>query len=273
MFQRSDNPNIVTAAFGIADLVYHSTVRSIRSSHGNAVIALLMNLVRAAILVCVFMILYLVIGRAAGAIRGDPLLFIMTGVFIFRTHLQVVMAVSGADSAVSGMMQHEPMSTAVSIASEALSTLYTQVLTIMIALFLYHSIWMPLEIYQPIRVLLMLILSWGFGVALGILLFALRPWAPYFVSMFTRLYRRINMVTSGKMFVANAIPSNILFFFEWNPLFHIIDQARGFAFVNYFPRVTSIEYPIYVMLGLLMLGLMWEFFTRKHVSASWSARQ
>ena len=273
MFQRSDNPNIVTAAFGIVDLIYHSTVRSIRSTHGNAIIALLISLAQAAILVCVFMLLYIFIGRAAGVIRGDPLLFIITGVFIFRTHLRTVMAVSGAESAVSGMMQHEPMSTTVSITSAALGTLYTQVLTIIVAMFLYHAIWIPLEVHQPVNVLLMLLLSWAFGIALGVLLFALKPWAPYFVSLFTRLYRRINMVTSGKMFVANAIPSNMLFFFDWNPLFHLIDQARGFAFVNYFPRVTSIEYPIYVMLTLLMLGLMWEFFTRKHVSASWSARQ
>jgi ABC-type polysaccharide/polyol phosphate export permease len=38
--------------------------------------------------------------------------------------------------------------------------------------------------------------------------------------------------------------------FIWNPLFHIIDQARGFVFINYNPHYTSISYPIYVSLAL-----------------------
>ncbi|MGB7261148.1 MAG: ABC transporter permease, partial [Albidovulum sp.] len=53
--------------------------------------------------------------------------------------------------------------------------------------------------------------------------------------------------------------------------FHILDQARGFVFINYNPQKTSLEYPIYVTLALMMLGLMGEFYTRKHASLSWTA--
>ncbi|HGG05870.1 MAG TPA: ABC transporter permease, partial [Aliiroseovarius sp.] len=59
--------------------------------------------------------------------------------------------------------------------------------------------------------------------------------------------------------------------FDWNPLFHIIDQARGFAFINYNPHYSSISYPLTVSFVLLMLGFMGESYTRKHVSLSWSA--
>ena len=85
------------------------------------------------------------------------------------------------------------------------------------------------------------------------------------------IYMRANMIASGKMFVANNMPTYMLDMFNWNPLFHTIDQGRGFIFLNYNPHYSSIAYPIKVTLACLMIGLMGEFYTRKHASASWSA--
>ena len=79
------------------------------------------------------------------------------------------------------------------------------------------------------------------------------------------------MLASGKMFVANAMTYTMVAMFDWNPLFHIIDQARGYTFINYSPFKTSLEYPIYVTIALLMLGLMGEYYTRRRVSVSWTA--
>ena len=79
------------------------------------------------------------------------------------------------------------------------------------------------------------------------------------------------MVASGKMFVANQMPGYILAMFDWNPLFHSIDQARGFVFLNYNPHFSSVSYPLLVSLVLIMLGMMGEFYTRQHASRSWEA--
>jgi ABC-type polysaccharide/polyol phosphate export permease len=65
----------------------------------------------------------------------------------------------------------------------------------------------------------------------------------------------------------------VLVMFTWNPLFHIIDQARGFVFINYNPHHSNWLYPLLVSLGLMMIGFMGEAFTRKHVSISWGARR
>ena len=81
------------------------------------------------------------------------------------------------------------------------------------------------------------------------------------------------MIAAGKMFVANTLPSYMLVMFDWNPLFHTIDQSRGYAFVDYNPRNSDWEYALYLSLVLIMIGLMGEFYTRKHASASWSARR
>jgi ABC-type polysaccharide/polyol phosphate export permease len=101
----------------------------------------------------------------------------------------------------------------------------------------------------------------------------MKPWFPTFTSIFGAFYRRINMIASGKMFVANSLPPMMLALFDWNPLFHIIDQIRGYIFNNYFPRNSVLEYPIYVGLALIMIGLMAEFYTRQYASSSWAARR
>jgi len=63
----------------------------------------------------------------------------------------------------------------------------------------------------------------------------------------------------------------MLVLFDWNPLFHTIDQARGFIFLHYNPHFSSVSYPLYLTAALIMIGLMAEFYTRKNASLSWSA--
>jgi len=171
------------------------------------------------------------------------------------------------------MMQHAPMNTMVSIISGALSTLYIQTLSLVVILFVYHVAFVPFEADKPILGFSMFLLAWFTGCAVGLVLLAIKPWFPTFVQVFTQIYQRANMIASGKMFVANALPPTMLMMFDWNPLFHAIDQCRGFVFVNYFPRNSSIEYPIIIAVILIMLGLMGEFYTRQHVSSSWNARR
>ncbi len=117
----------------------------------------------------------------------------------------------------------------------------------------------------------MLLLAWFTGIAVGIVFLALKPWAPKAIPMIANIYQRANMIASGKMFLANTLPGYMLAMFDWNPLFHEIDQARGFIFLNYNPHFSSITYPVVVSVVLLVLGLMGESFTRRHASASWSA--
>ena len=69
-----------------------------------------------------------------------------------------------------------------------------------------------------------------------------------------------------------ACRDQVLVMFTWNPLFHVIDQARGFAFINYQPRNSDLFYPLYFSLGLLMLGFIGEYYTRQRASSSWLAK-
>jgi len=273
MFQQTRPRTLVQSTAIMAELIYHATVRKVRSTHSNAMMALLVNMLHAVVLVAAFYVMFTVLGLRGAKLRGDFLLYVMSGIFLFITHVKAVGSVAGSETSASPMMQHAPMNTIVSIVSSALSALYIQVLSLFVILFIYHVVFTPFEIAQPVLAFAMFLMAWGTGCAVGLVLLAIKPWFPTFVSIFTLVYQRANMIASGKMFVANMLPPKMLMMFDWNPLFHAIDQCRGFTFANYFPRNSSIEYPLTVGIVLIMLGLMGEFYSRQYVSSSWSARR
>lgn len=272
MFQREARKGPVTTAFGMLELIFHVAVRNVRKNHGNPVIGLMLNIVQTVILVAVFFIMFQVLGLRGSAIRGDFLLYVMSGIFMFMTHIKALGAVAGCDGPTSPMMKHAPMNTIVAISSAALAALYTQVLSAAVVLYVYHAAFSPISFHNLPGALGMLLLSWGSGAAIGTLMLALKPWQPDAVGIITQLYQRANMIASGKMFVANTMPTSKLALFDWNPLFHTIDQGRGFTFLNYHPHYSNYMYPIKVTLVLLVIGLMAESFTRKHASLSWGAK-
>ena len=271
MFTHSRKTSSPAAALQILELVYHATVAKVRSSHGNALIGLGIEILQTIIFLVAFYLMFTVLGMTGNAIRGDFLLYLMTGIFLFLTHTKAMGAILSSEVPTAPMMKHAPMNTIVSICSAALSSLYLQMLSMAVVMFGIHTLFNPLDIYDPISAWLMFMLAWGSGVAIGMCLLATKPWAPNFVMILNTVYARLNMIASGQMFVANTLPGFMVSWFSWNPLFHAIDQARGYTFINYEPHFTNWQYPLYFTLAFVLLGFMGDFFTRRHVSVSWSA--
>ena len=271
MFYQERKKTRLNGALQILELVYHATVAKVRKTHGNALIGLGMEILQTIIFVAAFYLMFTVLGMKGNAIRGNFLLYLMSGIFLFLTHNKAMGAVLSSEGPASPMMKHAPMNTIIAIASGALSSLYLQVLAMAVVMFGIHTLQEPIYIYDPVSAFLMFGLAWLSGIAVGLVLLAMKPWQPAFVNILSQLYSRLNMVASGKMFVANTLPSFMISWFNWNPLFHTIDQARGYTFINYEPHYTSWQYPLYLSLTLIMIGLMGEFFTRRRASASWAA--
>jgi ABC-type polysaccharide/polyol phosphate export permease len=271
MFRPQVTQTTTRSAFGMLALIFHAAVRSVRKTHGNAVIGLALNILQTVLMIAIMFFLFDLMGIRPTKVRGDFLLFIMSGVFMFMTHAKAMSAVAGAEGPTSAIMKHSPMNTIISICSAALGALYLQVLSAAFVLFFYHAIFTPITIHEPIGTVGMFLLSWISGAAIGTIFLAMKPWNPPVVGIISSIYLRANVIASGKMLVANATPTSVLKIFDWNPLFHTIDQGRGFVFLNYHPRYSNIEYPIMVTLACLMVGLMGEYYTRKHASMSWGA--
>ncbi len=269
MFQPIVRTNGRGSAWSMLTLTFYSAVHQIRKSHKNAVIGLALNIIQILIFIGVMYFVMYIMGRTGMRLRGDKLVYIVSGIAMFITHIKTMGAVTGADGPTSAMMKHSPMNTIVAIAAASLSTLYTQVLSIAIILYGYHCIFAPVTIDQPVPTFFMFMLSWVSGIGLGLIVRSITPWSPTFFGFVATVYKRANVIASGKMLVANATPMAILQYFDWNPLFHIIDQARGFIFLNYYPRNSSVEYPVKMTIVFFIIGLMCEYYTRKYQSASW----
>ena len=271
MFTQRRSRNKFEAAFITLALIYHVTVNNLRKGQRNAIIGLLMTVMQAIAMILGFYLLYFIIGLRTSPIRGNFIVYIMTGIFMFMAHSQAIGAIATSGGPNNQMMKHGPMNTAVIISAAALATLYRQTFSSLVVLTAYNFLVEPIHIDKPLACYAMLLLAWFSGCCIGLIFLSIRPWWPQLAQVLTQFYQRINMVFSGKMFVANTMSMALLHAFSWNPLFHIIDQTRGFAFINYDPHNSSVMYPVYVSLALAMVGLMGEFVTRNHVSLSWTA--
>ncbi len=262
----------ISGTLAFLEQVYFGAVRGMRKSSGrNAVLGLIGSMMQTVVFVLAFYFMFQLMGVRSSPIKGDYMLYIISGIAMFMTHNAAVQAVAGSEGPTSGMMQHAPMNTMIAVCSAALQSLYQQTITIGAILLIYHLGVNPVDIFDPIGLAGLFLLSWFTGVAIGMVFLALTPWHPPLVKILLMVYRRVNMLASGKMFVANTLPSSMVVMFDWNPLFHCVDQARGAMFINYSPMHSNLSYPLKVALVAVVLGLMGEFFTRKRASKSWGA--
>ena len=262
----------ISGTLAFLEQVYFGTVRGMRKSSGrNAVLGLIGSMMQTVVFIMAFYFMFQLMGVRSSPIKGDYMLYIISGIAMFMTHNTAVQAVvrSGRadlwhDAACADEYDDRRM---LGSAAKPLSTNN------------YHwnnpahlpSCLQSSDIFNPIGLAGVFLLSWFTGVAIGMVFLALTPWHPPLVNILLMVYRRVNMLASGKMFVANTLPSFMLVMFDWNPLFHCVDQARGMMFINYSPMHSNLSYPLKVALVAVVLGLMGEFFTRKRASMSWGA--
>ncbi|MES2145249.1 MAG: ABC transporter permease, partial [Pseudomonadota bacterium] len=163
MFRPQVKRTPTRSALGMLELIFHAAVRNVRKSHGNAVIGLLLNILQTVLLIAIMFFVMNLLGGIRSKVRGDFMLFVMSGVFMFMTHTKALGAVAGAEGPTSAIMKHSPMNSIISIASAALGALYLQVLSAAFVLYFYHAAITPITINEPIGMVAMFLLSWASG--------------------------------------------------------------------------------------------------------------
>lgn len=252
-------------------LVHVATVKELRLGHRNPILGLAIPIFQTFIMVLIMWIFYQFMGVRHSPIRGSFVLYMFSGIFLFLTYNRGIAAVAGAPGPTSSMMLHAPMNTAIGILSKVISGIYELIIGMAVMLLMIHIFYERLHFEDFLAYFSMFLLSFLTGGAIGLVFYGMIPWAPVPLGLVKTIYMRLNMIASGKMLVVNMLPEKMQDLFNWNPLFHIIDQARGFAFVNYNPYFTTLSYPIWVATVCLVIGMMLEFFTRQYASASWGA--
>jgi len=248
---------LLDAAAKRLTLLFATTVREIRNSTGASQLGLVMNILKTLAFVAVFYLLFVVVGRRDAGLRGDTMLFLLSGVLLFRLHSDTVGRVRGAVSGNRALINYEPAKSIIFVWARALAALYEIFLVSILMLGVYALATGGVEIHRASHLIAPVLLAWTAGVGVGMILMYAEAHLSWF-PLIGQFYQRIVMFTSGKFFVANAIPSVALPYLFWNPLFHAIDIARGALFVNYEPRNTSLEFLAGLTLGLLVIGHIME---------------
>jgi len=121
----------ISGTLAFLEEVYFGTVRSMRKSSGrNAVLGLIGSMAQTVVFVMAFYFMFQLMGVRTSPIKGDYTLYFISGIAMFMTHNIAVQSVSKAEGPTSGMMQHAPMNTMISVCLAALQSLYQQTITI-----------------------------------------------------------------------------------------------------------------------------------------------
>jgi len=256
----------------IIDTIHHMTIREINKTHGDALHAIAMNMVQIGVLVGGFYAMNVIMHQGSAPLRGDLLIYILSGVFLFQVHVQAVSSGMRAEMPSSPIMAHAGLNSMIGLISAGLASLYQQMVSVAIIAGAYDIFYHPVLIDQPVRLAGLFLLAWASGLFVGMILFALRTHSPSLASVASQAYSRVNLLASGQMFIASTLPAYMLKWFTWNPLFHIIDQARDAAFINYRSWFTTTSYPVYFCIAMLGVGTIAEWWARRSSSLSDMAR-
>ncbi|MEM1299596.1 MAG: ABC transporter permease [Pseudomonadota bacterium] len=247
-------------------LVYSLVVRDLRTEHKNAALGILISVAQPLVAGLIFYAFIELLGGAgAGQVRGDKMTFVLLGFVIFFMHIRTVTAVTQALR--EDMLNHQRMSPFLLISVKAISSAYKLILAVLILFVLNYLLRDVYEMQSPLLFLQVMFWCWVGGIAVGIIFLAAVRYLTW-GSLLQTAYIRIMFFTSGKFFVANGMPGFMRPFMDWNPLFHLLDQGRDAAFVNYTARTTEMTYPIVVYLVILVVAMLIENYVRTNYSQS-----
>lgn len=254
-FRPYENPHatFINGLQNYSFLIWALTVRSIRESSNGAMIGFLRGVLMALAFCLAFYFIMTFIGLAGLTVRGDLMVFILIGVGFFFTMKMAMMAAIKAMQRSWGLTQHPHLSPVLIVYAECLAVLYNWTLAILFIFIGNGLVKGTFYLQEPIMFFPLFFLTWLTGLAVGMVMGFLLYYFSWF-AIFKRILFKLLFFSSGKFMNANVIPNDMLPFFLWNPIFHLIDQMRDAAFVNYTAHKTNLTYPIIVCFLLLVMG-------------------
>lgn len=252
-------------------LLFVMTAFNARGEGSNPLMGIIKRFIAMATLIFVFFLMMSLTGLRNLSGRIDLLLNIVIGITLFMTHIFSFMEARGLKGN-SALSLHAPITPLLELFSGACAFLYQNVVSILLIFLVLHCWRGPLVIEDVRGLMNAYFWAWLSGLSIGSVIAGMSPFVPIIPAVATPLFRRLNMLFSGKMFTANSLPTFMLPFFLWNPLFHIIDQARGAVFRNYDPIHTNMVYPMWFTFTAFTIGFLLMFASKKVVSASWGTR-
>ncbi len=235
--------------------LFHYAVGMVRQESGSTSMGFLKAIFETLFMFFSMMLIMLLIRGFGVQIRGEFGFYILSGVSLFLMHNKVIGALldkKGNDP----MLAILSISRGMMIVGSIIHVVYMQFIItalLFMALVIYYG---NIPVFNWNMLIFCYLINILWSVSLGSLFLALSPLSEYVITKISMVYRRVGMVTSGKM-----IPGNLLGLmgkfkglFLINPLFHLIDQTRGALFQHYVPFVSNIYYPIQMSAAVFIVS-------------------
>ncbi len=114
-----------------------------------------------------------ILGMKALIVRGSFILFLISGIFLYMTHIKAVGKIAGSGDATNTMLKHAPVSTLLLILSAAFSALYIQFLSMGVILLIAHVLIEPVAFFDIKGFIKCFFVAWGSGAAIGLVFLSL----------------------------------------------------------------------------------------------------
>ncbi len=240
--------------------IYFYAVAGIRKESGSTsigfVILIIETFVTFLMMLAIMMLMRSMMG-SAGSIRGPFGFYVFIGVSLFMMHVKMLGSVFSKPPKDS-MSAVLAISQSVKILGDILNTVYMMTIVNILFYAILVAYYQSTVIDNWTGFLICYFGNILWVCCIGIWSLALRGLWRWGATKLLMLYRRAAIITSGKMIPGNYIWISGRFggLFLINPLFHYIDQARGFAFQHYNPYVSSLSFPIQATAIGLCVGVI-----------------
>jgi len=238
-------------------VLYALILREMQARFGRSNIGPLWALVEPLLLVGVFTLGYLALGRRSPPQGMEFLPFLATGIIIYLSLRNIAGRMTSAVESNRGLLLYPQVTPFDLMAARLLlegATFITVFVVIVGGGVLLGFASPPAD---PLILLLTLFVVVLLGAGVGTLQAALTmnfPWVDHFMRPFWRLM----LWTSGVFFTLKQLPMSAQDILVWNPVLHVIELMRAAYFAQVEPYRVSYGYVAWWVLGSAFLGLLFE---------------
>jgi len=239
-------------------VIYALIMRQVRAQFGNSHIGYLGVLGGPVFYIVALSLLFQIMGRGVPIAVPGPLFFLCS-LMPFISYIRTYSSLGTSVEAGKGLLSFPILRPLDFFVAKTVLEIIAKIFTFVILATVIYAIWCePRHLPErPLGVLLVLIITVVHAAALGLIFAILVVHVPW-LAVCRILLARALLLTSGKFFLADQLPSFIQEIFWWFPLLHCTEWMRSAFFSEYESKFLSIEYVFGSLIVMLCVGLLME---------------
>lgn len=190
-----------------------------------------------------------------GDVHGMPVIvFMLIGMVLIQSFMQPLNSVASAFKKNKPLYAFRQVQPIAGLLVTAFIEYSIKVVVIVLAGIAFYLLGIELTIDNPLELFFLFNLMWFFTISLSCIIGICTAFVPEIKKMIG-LFTRPVFFISCVFFSLQDIPQEYWPWLTWNPLVHIIELARYSVLESYGQNGVSLEYPLYIAIGLFFFAV------------------